>query len=159
MIALLIVAGLMAATLLAGLLTVTTSGWWLAAVAFFGVVLLVAVWDVVQRNHSILRNYPVIGHVRFAMEAIRPEVQQYFIERDEDGAPFDRDIRSIVYERAKGVHGVKAFGTEQDVGAVGHEFLLHSVRPAPQVEDPPRVRVGGAACSRPYDMALLNVSG
>jgi len=142
-----------------GWLAVAISGWWIWPLVVVAALWLVGLWDVVQRRHSILRNYPVLGHMRFAMESIRPEVQQYFIERDEDGRPFDRNTRSIIYERAKGIHGEKAFGTERDVGEVGYEFLLHSVHPAPQVQDPPRVRVGGPDCTKPYDMALMNVSG
>lgn len=47
--------------------------------------------DLIQRKHSILRNYPVIGHMRYLLEGIRPELQQYFIERNWDGRPYDRD--------------------------------------------------------------------
>ena len=103
-----------------------SAGWWVA-VALVGAVLLLAVHDVVQRRHSILRNYPVLGHMRFLLEKIRPEIQQYFIERNYDGRPFDRDTRSVIYERAKGIHGEKAFGTELDVNEVGYEFVLHSI--------------------------------
>ena len=117
-----------------------------------------AAWDLLQRKHTILRRYPVVGHLRYLLEDIRPELQQYFIERDWDGRPYDRDTRSIIYERAKGIHGEKPFGTEQDVNAVGYEYLVHSMAPVPEPDDPPRVVVGGPDCSRPYSMALLNVS-
>jgi len=131
-------------------------GWFLA-----GPLLLVAltgVFDLLQRKHSVLRNYPVIGHLRFLMEALRPELQQYFIERNTDGRPFDRDTRNVIYERAKGIHGEQAFGTERDVNRVGYEYLLHSTVPKPEPETPPRVRIGGPDCTQPYEMALLNVS-
>jgi glutamate synthase domain-containing protein 2 len=134
-----------------------SAGWW-AAVAILGAVTLVAGYDVTQRRHSVLRNYPVVGHLRFLLEKIRPEIQQYFIERNVDGRPFDRDTRSVVYERAKGIHGEKAYGTELDVNEVGYEFVLHSSAPHEPPEDQPRVRVGGPDCVKPYDMALLNVS-
>lgn len=135
------------------------SSWWWFALGPGLALLVLAARDLTQRHHSILRIYPVIGHLRFALEKIRPEIQQYFIERDEDGTPYDRSIRSAIYERAEGSEGVKSFGTETDVGAVGHEFLLHSVVPAPVLDEPPRVPIGGPDCTRPYDMALLNVSG
>ena len=83
----------------------------------FAALLAVAVYDLLQRRHSILRNYPVLGHLRFLLEDIRPELQQYFIERNCDGRPFDRDTRSVVYERAKGIQGEQPFGTELDVYA------------------------------------------
>jgi glutamate synthase domain-containing protein 2 len=96
--------------------------------------------------------------MRFLLETIRPEIQQYFIERNYDGRPFDRDTRSIVYERAKGIHGEQAFGTERDVYETGYEFVEHSMAPRDPEDEQPRVRVGGPDCTKPYDMALLNVS-
>jgi glutamate synthase domain-containing protein 2 len=117
-----------------------------------------AAHDLLQRRHSILRNYPVVGHLRFLMEDIRPEIQQYFIERDWDGRPFDRDVRSIIYERAKGVNEEKPFGTELDVYEPGYEYLVHSTVPLPAPDQPPRVVVGGPDCAKPYAMSLLNVS-
>jgi glutamate synthase domain-containing protein 2 len=136
-----------------------SAGWWVLtglAVPLLGV----GVWDVSQRRHAILRNYPVIGHARFILESIRPEIQQYFIERNTDGRPYDRGTRTIIYERAKGIHGDQAFGTERDVNEVGYEYLAHTIAPLPLPADaaPPRVRVGGPDCSQPYDVALLNVS-
>lgn len=117
-----------------------------------------AAHDLTQKRHTILRIYPVIGHMRYLLEGLRPELQQYFIERNWDGRPFNRDIRSIVYERAKGIHGEQAFGTERDVNRAGYEYLVHSIHPVPVPESPPRVTVGGPDCSRPYSMSLLNVS-
>jgi glutamate synthase domain-containing protein 2 len=111
-----------------------------------------------QCRHSILRNYPILGHVRFMLETVRPELQQYFIERNYDGRPFDRDTRTSVYERAKGVKDEQAFGTERDVAEPGYEWLLHSASPLEPPKDPPRVWIGGPDCARPYEMALLNVS-
>jgi glutamate synthase domain-containing protein 2 len=129
-----------------------------ACVVLAALTLVVAVHDVVQRRHSILRNYPLAGHLRFLFEAIRPEMQQYFIERNYDGRPYDRDTRTAIYERAKGIHGDQAFGTERDVTAPGYEWLLHSSAPVDPPSQPARVRVGGPDCTQPYDMALLNVS-
>jgi glutamate synthase domain-containing protein 2 len=130
----------------------------IAGAVLLALLLVVAVHDVVQRRHSILRNYPVAGHLRFLFEAIRPEMQQYFIERNYDGRPYDRDTRNVIYERAKGIHGEQAFGTERDVNEPGHEWLLHTTAALDPAGDPPRVRVGGPDCTQPYDMALLNVS-
>ena len=117
-----------------------------------------AAWDLLQRKHTILRRYPVIGHARYLLEDIRPELQQYFIERDWDGRPYDRDTRSVIYERAKGIHGERPFGTELDVNEIGYEYLVHSAAPVEPPDDAARVIVGGPDCTRPYSMALLNVS-
>jgi glutamate synthase domain-containing protein 2 len=133
--------------------------WGLIVVAVVLVVIAaVAVHDVVQTRHSVLRNYPVLGHLRYLLEALRPELQQYFIERNFDGRPFDRDVRSLIYERAKGTNAEQSFGTERDLDADGYEYLVHSVAPVEPPSTPARVRVGGPDCTRPYEMSLLNVS-
>ncbi len=134
--------------------------WFLAvvgvAVALLG---LVGFYDLTQTRHSITRNYPIAGHARFLLEHIRPEIQQYFVESNTEGKPFDRETRDLVYDRAKGNHGDEPFGTERDVNAVGYEFVAHSLRARPKPDTPqPRVRLGGRHCTQPYDIALLNVS-
>ncbi|MFJ6940136.1 FMN-binding glutamate synthase family protein [Streptomyces sp. NPDC101132] len=134
------------------------SPWWWAAALPLLLLTAVGIHDVLQRRHSVLRNYPLLGHLRFALEAVRPEIQQYFVERNFDGRPFDRDTRSIVYERAKGTDAEEPFGTERDLYLSGTEYLAPSMAPRPVRTDPPRVRVGGPDCTQPYDMALLNVS-
>jgi len=137
--------------------TIGSAGWW-GLLAVLVLLLLVGIYDLVQKKHSILRNYPVLGHMRFLLEGIRPELQQYFIERNFDGRPFDRDTRSSIYQRAKGIKEEQPFGTERDLYAVGYEYLVHSTAPVEKMKEPPRVRIGGPACTKPYDMALLNVS-
>ncbi|WP_082079698.1 FMN-binding glutamate synthase family protein [Williamsia herbipolensis] len=132
-------------------------GWFVGA-AVLGCVAAVGVYDLVQTRHSVLRNYPVLGHMRYLLEAVRPELQQYFIERNVDGRPFDRDVRSLIYERAKGTAAEQSFGTERDLDADGYEYLVHSIAPVDPPDEPPRVRIGGPDCTRPYDMSLLNVS-
>jgi glutamate synthase domain-containing protein 2 len=131
--------------------------WIVVAAAAAGLAAL-GIHDVLQRRHSILRNYPILGHMRFLLEAVRPELQQYFIERNTDGRPFDRDTRTSIYERAKGIQDEQAYGTERDVGKPGYEWLLQSIHSFDPPKDEPRVRIGGPDCSRPYEMALLNVS-
>src|SRR5690242_8347208 len=128
-------------------------GWiWLAVIGAAFAAL--GAYDLLQRRHSILRNYPIIGHGRFLLESIRPELQQYFIERNFDGRPFDRDTRASIYQRAKGVKDEQAYGTERDTGAVGYEWLMHSTAPKEPPKEIPRVRIGGPDCTQPYDMAL-----
>ncbi|NNG39358.1 FMN-binding glutamate synthase family protein [Flexivirga sp. ID2601S] len=134
------------------------ASWRAAAATAAGAVAALTAHDLLQRKHSVLRNYPVVGHLRYLLEDIRPELQQYFIERNWDGRPYDRDTRSVIYERAKGIHGELPFGTERDVNQTGYEALVHSTAPLEAPDRPPRVLVGGPDCSRPYSMALLNVS-
>ena len=102
--------------------------------AIWGVAALIGWYDVIQRRHSILRNYPVIGHARYLLESIRPEIQQYFIERNTDGRPFNRDARAMIYDRARAIDGEQAFGTELDVNAGG--LRVRSCTPRRRVAPP-----------------------
>jgi glutamate synthase domain-containing protein 2 len=154
----LVVPGLIVLVGLAVWAATVLSAWWLVVAIALGLLLGLGFYDLIQRRHSLLRLYPVIGHARFMLEAIRPEMQQYFIERNFDGRPYDRDTRTVIYERAKGIHGEQAFGTERDVNEVGYEYVVHSTVPRLPEPQPPRVRVGGPGCTQPYDIALLNVS-
>ncbi len=106
--------------------------------------------DVLQRRHAILRNYPVIGHIRWMAELVRPEIRQYLIEADEDAAPFSRSQRSLVYQRAKGDAGERPFGTLLDTYRDGYEFVAHSIMPV-KAADPAtfRITVGNDQCARP----------
>jgi glutamate synthase domain-containing protein 2 len=154
-----LVLGLLAALSLVAVLAAAIGGWgWLLLAAVVVGLLALGLYDLVQRKHSILRNYPVLGHLRYLLESIRPELQQYFIERNYDGRPYDRDTRSAIYQRAKGIKEEQPYGTERDVDEMGYEYLLHSTVPVDPLPEPPRVRIGGRDCTRPYDMALLNVS-
>ena len=153
-----VVAALVIATV--GLVALTVlAGWaWCIPAVVVAVLAAVGVYDLAQRRHSVLRNYPVLGHMRYLLEALRPELQQYFIERNFDGRPYDRDVRSLIYERAKGTAAELSFGTERDIDQAGYEYLVHSIAPVDPPAEPFRIRIGGPHCTRPYDMALLNVS-
>jgi glutamate synthase domain-containing protein 2 len=122
-----------------------------------GLVVL-GVHDLQQKSHAILRNYPIIGHLRFLLEFIRPELRQYFIEGDDDAVPFSRSQRSLVYARAKGEPDKRPFGTQMDVRAVGYEWLTHSLNPSVIASRDFRVQVGGTQCAQPYNISLFNVS-
>src|SRR5262249_27748595 len=144
------------ATTVAAVLTGAVA--WIVIAVLLAALVGVGLYDLTQKRHSILRNYPLLGHFRFGLEALRPEIQQYFIERDTDGTPYDRDTPTSIYQRAKGIKDEQAFGTELDVPRPGYEWLLHSIHPVNPPNHPPRVHVGGPDCTQPYDMALLNVS-
>jgi len=113
--------------------------------------------DTRQARHSVLRNYPVIGHLRFLLEFIRPEMRQYFIEGDNEAAPFSRQQRSLVYQRAKGDADKRPFGTQMDVGAVGYEWINHSMLPTTIATHDFRVLIG-AGRAQPYNASLFNIS-
>ena len=127
-------------------------------VLLLSALVIVGVHDLQQTKHAILRNYPIIGHLRFLLEFIRPELRQYFIEGDGEAVPFSRSQRSLVYARAKGESDKRPFGTQMNVREVGYEWLTHSISPSVIESHDFRVRVGGAQCQQPYDISLFNVS-
>jgi glutamate synthase domain-containing protein 2 len=131
------------------------SGWW---PILFLVLSGVGWYDLQQTRHAILRNYPVIGHLRFMLETIRPEIRQYFLESETDAAPFSRAQRTLVYARAKGESDKRPFGTQLDVRSIGYEWINHSIAPSQLQHHDFRVMVGGADCTQPYSMSLFNVS-
>ena len=147
------------ALLLTGILAASTvAPGVLWALAVVGPLVLVGVYDVTQRQHTILRNFPIIGHVRYLFELVRPEIQQYFIEANTDAFPIEREFRNLVYQRAKGDLETQPFGTQRDVYRLGYEWAAHSLAPVAPLETPPRIPIGGADCHQPYDSALLNIS-
>lgn len=121
-------------------------------------VVILGLYDSLQRHHTVLRNFPVIGHLRYALEVIRPEIQQYFIESNIDAFPIEREFRSLAYQRSKGQLETRPYGTQRDVYRVGYEWAGHSVDAHEPPDEAPRVTIGGAACRRPYASSLLNVS-
>ena len=118
----------------------------------------VGVYDLQQSHHAILRNYPIIGHFRFMLESIRPEIRQYFLESETEASPFSRAQRTLVYTRAKGQSDKRPFGTQLDVRAIGYEWINHSIAPTKLASHDFRVKVGGKDCTQPYDISLFNVS-
>jgi glutamate synthase domain-containing protein 2 len=120
--------------------------------------LLIALYDAVQRKHSLRRNYPLIARIRWLFEALRPFLYSYIVESPLEGRPFARTERDIVYARAKGDLDAHPFGTELDVYSDEYEWMSHSIAPKHDHDRTQRVTVGGAQCSRPYDAALLNIS-
>jgi glutamate synthase domain-containing protein 2 len=132
--------------------------------AWFAVVPLAAltglgVRDLLQRRHTIQRLYPIIGHIRWAAESVRPELRQYLFEADEEAAPFSRSQRTLVYERSKGEAGEHPFGTLLDVYRGGYEFISHSIVPS-KTADPAtfRITIGGEQCAKPYSASIFNIS-
>jgi len=131
--------------------------WPLALLA--GALALLGLFDLAQTRHSVRRNYPVIGNVRWLIEWIRPELRQYLIESDEEQTPFSRSQRSLVYARAKDESSERAFGTLLDVYRDGYEFISPSIRPVPVADAATyRVRIGGDQCAQPYSASLFNIS-
>lgn len=131
--------------------------WWYALLLVVPIILL-GIYDL-NSSSNVLRNYPVIGHIRYMFEFIRPEIQQYLVNTNQSGRPFNREVRSIVYQRAKGVIDTLPFGTQQDITKSGYEFILHSMHPQTFAPNQERILVGAGRCAKSYSASRLNISG
>jgi len=122
--------------------------------------ILCGIFDMWQKSHTILRNFPVIGHGRWVMELLRPPIHQYFVESDTNGTPINRISRSVVYQRSKGLRDTVPFGTELDVYRIGYEWMDHSLSALSyqELDHDLRVPIGGHNCKKPYDASVLNIS-
>ncbi len=131
---------------------------WLVIV--FLPIVIIGIYDLIQTKHAINRNFPVIGHARYILEGLRPEIMQYFVETDTEGRPINRMFRSIVYQRAKKSNDTTPFGTKMDVYRTGYEWMEHSIyaKKAEELDGNPRVLIGGKDCKQPYNASILNVS-
>ena len=149
--------GLCLLGLFASVFLVATSGSGSALVFVFVGLVGLGIHDVVQSKRSILRSYPVIGHLRFMLEYIRPEMRQYFLENDNEATPFSRSQRSLVYQRAKGDSDKRPFGTQLDVQAAGYEWINHSVAPSQVATHDFRLTIGPDT-AQPYSASVFNIS-
>jgi len=128
------------------------------ALLFFGFLTSVGIHDYLQTKHAILRNYPILGHMRFLLEFIRPEIRQYFIESDNDKLPFSREQRTLVYSRSKAVSDQIPFGTTLDVMAPGYQWINQSLVPTHLPSHDFRIEIGDKDCSQKYSASIFNIS-
>ncbi|WP_443943713.1 FMN-binding glutamate synthase family protein [Pedobacter sp. AW1-32] len=151
-----IAAFLVALTIMLGLIHPPL--WWISI--FTGPVVLLGIYDLIQPKHSIVRNYPVVGRLRYFAEDLRPKVYQYFVESDTNGTPYSRLNRSLIYQRAKLDNDTIPFGTQLNVYDNGYEWLSHSIAAISHhdLNLDPRVLVGGPDCKQPYSASIYNIS-
>jgi glutamate synthase domain-containing protein 2 len=135
----------------------TGSAWLQWILPFTLLLLIIAIRDRLQKRHTIIRNFPLIGHLRYFFEWIRPELRQYFIESDTNGKPFSRRQRSLVYQRSKNERETVAFGTVLDVERPGYEWVAHSMFPSDDNGQELRVVIGNKQCLQPYSASILNI--
>src|SRR5919107_18811 len=97
-----------------------------AAAAGMSALAAVAVRDLMQREHTLLRNFPVIGHARYLLESIGPELRQYLVAGNNEERPFTRDQRRWVYASAKKENNYFGFGTDNDLEyTAGYPIIKH----------------------------------
>ena len=94
-----------------------------------GFLLLVFIHDMVQKKHAILRNFPVVGHLRYLLEKIGPELRQYWVANDKEEMPFTRAERSWVYATSKKQNNNFGFGSSELMYDTGYPILKHSAFP------------------------------
>ena len=129
------------------------------------VVLTLLFWlirDIVQKKHSVLRNYPLIGRLRYFLESQGEYIRQYFIAGERDEMPFNRAARNWVYRTAKGVGGVIGFGSTNDLREPGSIIFVNAPFPVLDSEHlpTPAVIIGEGYCREPYTArSLVNISG
>jgi len=119
-------------------------------------VIALGLYDLFYSSHTILRIYPVVGHIRYLLESFRPEIQQYFIETNLSGRPINREYRDLVYQRAKGVNDTRPFGTQFDVYKTGFQWMNHSLSPISVKNHDPRVTFGCGINA--YKASIFNIS-
>lgn len=122
--------------------------------------ILMGLYDMYQSKKTIRRNFPLLGRMRYLLESLGPEIRQYFVETDLDGKPFNRLQRSIVYQRSKKESDSMPFGTQLDVYQDGYEWINHSIRAISfsNVNENPRIHIGTAQCTKPYEASMFNIS-
>ncbi|WP_291129935.1 FMN-binding glutamate synthase family protein [Flavobacterium sp. UBA7682] len=122
--------------------------------------ILMGFYDMYQSKKTIRRNFPLLGRMRYLLEALGPGARQYFIESDTDGKPFNRLQRSLVYQRSKKETDSNPFGTQLDLYEIGYQWINHSIKAIPfsQVNSNPRVKIGSSQCTKPYYASLFNIS-
>jgi glutamate synthase domain-containing protein 2 len=143
--------------------------WWLIVViVIVALVVLTATRDLTQRKHAILRNFPVIGHFRYWLEAVGPELRQYIVTDNDEERPFSRDQRRWVYATAKAENPYFGFGTDSAIDAPGYLVIKHSAFPLPPQDDHarhdvdmPGAKVIGQRHDRPHAFrpsSIVNIS-
>ena len=125
----------------------------------FAPLILMGFYDLFQKKHTIRRNFPLIGRLRYVLESVRPEIMQYFVETDTEGRPLNRIFRSMIYQRSKKENDTTPFGTQMNVYRAGYEWMDHSMYAVnKKITEFPRITIGGSDCKQPYQASLLNIS-
>ena len=134
----------------------------LFAFAVIVFILYIFIQDVTQKKHGVLRNYPVIGHLRYYFEELGEYFRQYFFAGDRDEMPFNRSTRGWVYRLAKNEGGTIGFGSTYDLHLPG--ALIFVNHPFPVLEEErlptPSLILGENHCKQPFEVkSIVNISG
>ena len=144
--------------LCAGIVIFRYTGMGILFIAAMGFLILVGLYDHFISSNNILRLYPIVGHLRFIFEAIRPEIQQYFVESNSNGKPYERELRELVYRRARNTEDTHPFGTERSITQSGYQYSQHSLNVVKTTAECERVLFGNEQCKQPYSASIINIS-
>ncbi|MFA7554255.1 MAG: FMN-binding glutamate synthase family protein [Spongiibacteraceae bacterium] len=135
-----------------------SQGWSSLLLLFTLAFTALGIYDLKFSPHTLNRLYPIAAYLRYALEFIRIEIQQYFIASNTEERPFNREQRSLVYQRAKKTMDTLPFGTQRDLMETGYLTIMHSLAPKIVAPEHFRVTVGGPQCRQPYSASRLNIS-
>src|SRR5262249_42263568 len=149
------------------------SMWAWIAIGVGSLLLMVVIYDLIQKRHAILRNFPIVGHLRYWLEAVGPELRQYIVTGNDEERPFSRDQRRWIYASSKKANNYFGFGSDNDMeGESSYLIVKHSAfprelpHPGDAGYDPmfplPAAKVLGAARRRARQFrpaSVVNVSG
>ena len=116
------------------MMTVLSDHWILSSIGTaFAFLVAVGLFDVfIQKRHAIRHNFPIVGHIRYWLETIGPEMRQYWVANDKEEMPFNRDERSWIYSSAKGQNSNFGFGTTEQLYSIGYPIIKHAAFPFPE---------------------------
>ena len=139
-------------------------GWAIALAIFGGVVLWLVVMyiqDITQTTHTVRRNFPIIGRMRYRFEKLGEYFRQYFFSHDRQEMPFNRATRAWVYRTSKGLGGLLGFGSTNDLKETGSVIFVSAAYPLLEEEYTPIPSVIiGEQCEKPFEAkSLFNISG
>ena len=134
------------------------SVWLVIPAILFGIILLIGLYDLIQTHHTLWRNYPIIGRVRWIAEALRPFLRSYIVESETEGRPFNHEVRALVYRRAKNVTSVEPFGSHLDIEKPPYEWLAHSMAAKDPAKEGFRATIGAPGTAQPYSASVFNIS-
>src|SRR5476651_353817 len=127
-----------------------------------GVLVFWFIQDITQKKHTVLRNYPVIGRLRFFFEEMGEYFRQYFFAGDRDEMPFNRATRGWVYKEAKNEGGIIGFGSTNDLREPGSIIFVNAPYPVLEQDrlQTPSLMIGEGYCDKPLDAkSIVNISG
>ncbi|MDT0554588.1 FMN-binding glutamate synthase family protein [Patiriisocius hiemis] len=131
------------------LATISSIPWWAWVLL---VIVIIALRDIFQKKHTILHNFPVVGHFRYMLESIGPELRQYIVANNREELPFNRIERGWIYASAKNENNYEGFGTDRDIYESNYIFINNAMLPYKLADDHPNRK-------DPYFLGCAKVMG